>query len=159
MRRHLLIIGAVVASLLLGAGVAAASVPGPDGTIHGCYQTAGLGDGALYVIDSEDECPTGFTGLDWDQTSPSGVAGYEVVTASSTATTPQSQHHSTSVDCPTGKVALGGGGSGERLETTRPVVVEGVATGWFAQVGKLDNVGGTLLTATVWAICATEETP
>jgi len=63
----------VVGSLGL-AGVAYAAIPGPDGVIHGCYQTI---KGSLRVIDSSASCSAGETPLTWNQTGPQGVQGIQ----------------------------------------------------------------------------------
>jgi hypothetical protein len=113
-----------------------------------------LGDGALYVIDSDDSCPTGYTALDWNKTGPAGVSGYEMVTDAVTVPA-NTVRADVTVNCPTGKVALGGGGSSETLEMSKPVVASGNAVGWEAQGRRADPNSGNPLTATVWAICAT----
>ena len=111
MRRALAVAVAAVVFLLLG-GIAWASIPGPDGVIHGCRKNS---DGSLRAIDHTATCPSGWTALNWNQTGPqgpSGVTGYEVVQsqvdipANDTATTVAGE-----AACPSGKVALGGGGS------------------------------------------------
>lgn len=117
MRRRVLAatLGAV-AAVPLGIGVAYASIPAADGTIHGCYQSGSLGNGALYVIDSADTCPSGYTALNWAQTAPMGIAGYEVVSHQFSVAGPRSAGaYTDTVDCPTGKVALGGGAQGATL--------------------------------------------
>lgn len=65
---------AVLASGLLvaGAGVAAATIPAADGTIHGCYITA---NGNLRVVDEGVPCHSSETQLDWSQVGPEGPAG------------------------------------------------------------------------------------
>ncbi|MEI8334878.1 MAG: hypothetical protein WCH74_13660 [Chloroflexota bacterium] len=62
---------AAVVSLILVSGVAlAASIPGPDGVIHGCYDK----QGDVKVVASR-LCPRGSTALDWNQTGPPGPRG------------------------------------------------------------------------------------
>jgi hypothetical protein len=65
-----LIVG--VLSITVLAGVAWASIPGPDGVIHACYKPS---DGKLFVVDSAASCPSGSTALNWNQTGPAGPAG------------------------------------------------------------------------------------
>ena len=145
----------MVVAALFGAGIAYAAIPGPDGVIHGCYST-GLGSGALYVIDSEEECPTGYAALNWDQTAPAGVAGYEVVTFSDSTSQAQAHTVSTQVACPAGKVALGGGVNGPIAMTSRPLLdVNNLATGWYGQVQEQEWTSSNPIHIQVWAICAT----
>jgi hypothetical protein len=66
-------LGAVACALVMG-GIAYASIPGPDGVIHGCYLT----NGNLRVIDSAASCKSNETSLNWNQqgvTGPSGPTG------------------------------------------------------------------------------------
>jgi len=146
MRKWLLGVVVLVAALL-GAGVAYAAIPGPDGVIHGCYST-GLGSGALYVIDSEEECPMGYAALNWNQTAPAGLAGYEVLSPGFVIVGPHSAHtHSASLECPVGKVVLSGGGDG----SSKP---QADGTGWdftFAHGHVFENAE---LHVTAWIICA-----
>jgi hypothetical protein len=61
------------AALLVAAGVAYATIPGPDGVIHGCYARSG---GSLRVIDaSVTNCKSTETSLDWNVQGPQGPAG------------------------------------------------------------------------------------
>ena len=52
--------------------IAFASIPGPDGVIHGCYAKPG---DALRVIDSATQCKSGETSLNFNQTGPQGPQG------------------------------------------------------------------------------------
>jgi len=74
MQRRVLIILAAVTAILIGGGVAWASIPGPDGVIHGCYKTSNPATGSVIVIDSEASCPSGFTALNWRDTQGSVAA-------------------------------------------------------------------------------------
>jgi hypothetical protein len=67
------LIVAILALIAALGGVAIASIPSADGTIHGCYN----GQGALRVIDAEGgaTCAPGETALNWNQTGPPGPAG------------------------------------------------------------------------------------
>lgn len=109
--------GAAVVAFTAGAGAvgaateAWASIPASDGTIHGCYTTTGIGQGALYVIDSAGTCPTGYTELDWSQ---AGVSGYQVYAGTILVNGPRvAGSASGTVTCPAGKVALGAGFSSD----------------------------------------------
>jgi len=65
------LLGAVVAVGF--AGTAYATIPGGDGTIHGCYAKSG---GTLRVIDaSVTNCKSGETALDWSQKGVPGPQG------------------------------------------------------------------------------------
>jgi hypothetical protein len=73
--RRTVITGAAALALVAGgtaAGAAVTSIPGPDGTINGCYDRS---YGNLRVIDSTASCPKGTTSLDWNQTGPQGATG------------------------------------------------------------------------------------
>jgi hypothetical protein len=98
-------IALIVAALLLlgvGAGIAYASIPGPDGVIHGCYKTSNPAQGSVIVIDSAASCPSGFAALNWNQTGPQGLpglAGVHVVEV-------PSFEYTGLIRCPTGETAL-----------------------------------------------------
>jgi hypothetical protein len=103
------VLALVVIVMLLASGVAIASIPGPDGVIHGCYKNS---NGDLIVIDHAANCPGGYTSLNWNQVGPpgpSGIAGHEVVTAQDLVPAFSSFNESVDAFCPTGKVATGGG--------------------------------------------------
>lgn len=70
-KRVLTVLATVVAFLGVGAAVYA-SIPGPDGVIHGCRKTT---DGSARIIDSAASCPSGFTAINWNQTGPQGPTG------------------------------------------------------------------------------------
>lgn len=73
------IAAAVIVGLSIGGGVAWASVPGPDGVIHGCYKASDGGDGgnkgSLRVVDVATDCKKSERTLDWNQTGPQGPQG------------------------------------------------------------------------------------
>ncbi|HEY3435876.1 MAG TPA: hypothetical protein VGK41_09515, partial [Solirubrobacterales bacterium] len=98
-------LGAVTATLG-GWGVAQASIPAADGTIHGCYSSGPLGNGALYVVDSEESCPAGYSTLNWGQSG--GISGYEVVKVSEATTAVSQVQWNATALCPSGKKAIGG---------------------------------------------------
>src|SRR6266542_2753505 len=49
--------------LALAGGAAYASIPAPDGSVHGCYKNSNPAKGALITIDSSESCPSGYTAL------------------------------------------------------------------------------------------------
>lgn len=64
---------AVTVGLMLLSVIAYASIPGPDGVIHGCYKKSG---GTLRVIDrSVANCSRDETSLSWSQQGPAGAQG------------------------------------------------------------------------------------
>lgn len=67
---------ALVALAAIGVGVAAASIPGGDGTITGCYMKS---TGGLRVIDlaKGQKCTTSEVTLPWNQTGPRGLQGLQ----------------------------------------------------------------------------------
>ena len=69
--RYALIILAAVG--LVGVGVALGSIPDGSGVIHGCYKPGGQ----LRVIDTADgqDCKSGESGLNWNQTGTTGPPG------------------------------------------------------------------------------------
>jgi hypothetical protein len=130
--------------LVLGGGIAYASIPDSGGVIHACYAQK---DGSLRVIDSPSQtCGSKETALSWNAQGPqgpqgapgpqgppgaNGVSGYEVVTVHDPA---PSGDADITVTCPSGKKALGGGGEEtppfENLGTvvsSRPLID---GTGW-----------------------------
>lgn len=98
-------LAAAAAVILLGAGVAYASIP-TGGVIHGCYKNL---DGKLRVIDQNlDSCGNSETALDWNQqgvqgptgpqgdtgsTGPQGAQGIQGPQGASGATGPSGSSH------------------------------------------------------------------
>jgi hypothetical protein len=66
---------ALITAALSIAPAAQASIPGPDGVIHGCYPTATGVLATLSVIDSAATCPPGQNPLLWNVTGPTGPPG------------------------------------------------------------------------------------
>lgn len=114
-------ISIAVALLLMAVGaVAYASIPGPDGVIHGCYKTSNPAQGALIAIDSAASCPSGYAALNWNQTGPQGPEGpqgpagtngvsgleykFQVVSVPADST-----YTEVRVFCSSGKTAISGG--------------------------------------------------
>jgi hypothetical protein len=71
-KRIALLVLALVMALLVGGGIASASIPSTVGTINGCRKNT---DGTLRVIDSAASCPNGWTSLNWAQ-NPMGELNY-----------------------------------------------------------------------------------
>lgn len=132
--------------------MANASVPAPDGTINGCYKTSDIGQGSLYVIDSDSTCPAGYTSINWNQ--PVGLRGYQVYRGSVTTVGP---HSAGSIDgtitCPSGKVALGAGSNSSVTES----VPTSDGTGWVFTypIPSLDSGSDYVFSASI--TCATSE--
>lgn len=158
MRKRIALIAAMVLALGVGAGIAYASIPGPDGVIHGCYKTSNPGQGGLIAIDSAATCPSGFTALNWNQTGPQGapgVSGYGFVSRSYTGPF-ASGPINFSVDCPTGKSVLWGGGVSvpAKAMVELDVSLDGNGKAFRSIIG-FDNTAGDLTQVTATAICAT----
>jgi hypothetical protein len=124
---------AVGVALLFGGGMAVASIPESNGTIHGCYKTS---DGKLRVIDSNATCSSGETPLNWSQTGPKGdagepgpagedgVSGYEQVTGQTANAIfgGSGGQYVIKGECPEGKVVTGGGYSIGGNEATKVAI-------------------------------------
>jgi hypothetical protein len=102
LKRFLIVIGLALTLLGAGAGVAYASIPAPDGVIHGCYKTS---TGMLIAIDSSASCPSGYTALNWNQTGPQGPAGSPGLSGIHVVTLVNAPQYG-ELDCPSGEVAL-----------------------------------------------------
>jgi hypothetical protein len=111
MKKISIIIAAIIALGLVGGAIDYASIPGPDGVIHGCRKNS---DGSLRAIDSAASCPSGWTALNWSQTGlegpagTNGVIGYEVVQQRVSFPYNSGQQQTFRLDCPTGKLPLSG---------------------------------------------------
>ena len=119
-------LGAVLAGLMAG-GIAYASIPDSNGVVHACYQK---NSGSVHVIGTNPTVGGGACGsnelaLDWNQTGPSGPSGPEGGSGQSGPSGPSGvlgrevvsndETHGfgtylMEAECPTGKVAVGGGG-------------------------------------------------
>lgn len=145
MKKWLLAAVGAVLLAVAGAGIAYASIPGPDGTVNGCYRTAGLGQGSLYVIDSGDTCPSGYTSLNWSQSAAPSIVTKDVV-----YTPPGGSAFFTdiqTVDCPSGLHALNGGIVQTAASTAWQTAISGGATGNAGQAivqpaAEIDDTGG-----------------
>lgn len=153
-----------LAALLVGAGIAVATIPDANGTVHACVKK---NKGGVYVIDpgAGQSCGKDVA-LDWNTagaTGPPGTAGpqgfdgFQGSPGSSgyekqrdQESTDGSGNGSAEADCPSGKVALAGG-----YELTYGVVPLRSAptsdgSGWVVHVTGTAN---SLFAA--YAICAT----
>lgn len=166
MSRRYKFVALLAAVLVLAVGgIAYASIPGPDGVIHGCYKTSNPAQGALIAIDSAASCPSGYAALNWNQTGPqgpagaNGVSGVEKVdfTPAPTNSYVAGQRYSVAVSCTTGKVVLGGGFSAPTDVSSAGYVVTSrpggdPATEW--RVEAIPNASYTGYGYSVYAICA-----
>ena len=126
-------LGAVAAAFAVS-GIAYASIPSPDGVIHGCYTKSG---GSLRVIDdSVTNCKSGETSLNWNQTGargPTGQAGPTGVTGPSGPVGPQGPSSAQSISASfvplSGKttVATMNVGAGAYAIQTKTVVADDAA--------------------------------
>jgi hypothetical protein len=160
-------IALIVAALLVfgvGAGIAYASIPGPDGVIHGCYKTSNPAQGALIAIDSTASCPSGYAALNWNQTGPQGspgISGYQAITQTFTRFAGVAANGiNTDLFCPSGKKILGGGydvfnAPQFTVYASRPLLTgpQSANDGWrltFSHPALQSDVNYDL-----WAVCAT----
>ena len=156
-----------LAAILVGAKIAVATIPETDGTVHGCVKSNKVGQ--LYLIDPGAGQTCGKdTPLDWNKPGAQGTKGIDgpkgftgfMGTAGSGGYEQQSAQYTTdgsgdgsgSADCPSGKVALGGGFV---MTDIKMVPLESApksdGSGWTVSVTDAPNSGFT-----VYAICATD---
>jgi hypothetical protein len=148
-----------MAAVLIGSGIAWASIPAPGGTINGCRKNT---DGSMRVIDSTASCPSGYTALNWNQ---AGGVGALTVQANESVAYGQAQGtiERAGVNCPTGMVATGGGFvSVASLDekwvpiASSPLIQSGQAVGWEALIemeGTPLPPGSGNAVLTVYAVC------
>ena len=138
--------GAAGAALLLitGATVAGASIPDSGGSIHGCYKDSDLDKGSLYVIDSAETCPTGYTALNWNQTVPRSGASQDFDLSPG--------EHRITMLCPTGYAVFSGGWSqgadNVHIFSSRPQYTP--TEGWVFDV---DNTAASNAGMSFYVIC------
>jgi hypothetical protein len=176
-------VGAVGVVVVFGAG-AVASVPSPDGTIHGCYAKTG---GSTRIIDpASQRCTASERPISWSQRGPrgprglrgpagtngtngtagsngtDGVSGYEqVVKQFTNQQLPLDEEYAAS--CPGDKKVLGGGVIVQLLDDDGLVRfgdaplwdVPNGASGWVAYVRQDAVAGFTNATVAMQIICAT----
>lgn len=75
--RRAVIAAGVGALVLVGWGVAAASIPDANGTVHACYNVKNLlrPIGDVRIVDASTPCQSSERAIGWNQTGPAGPAG------------------------------------------------------------------------------------
>ena len=125
----------VVIGLTLG-GVAFATIPGADGTIHGCYRK---NSGDLRVVDDTTEtCRNNESRLDWNAQGPRGPAGSSHVFQASLdiATVAETPTTLVTVDVPAGNYVV----LGKSTHFSDPVFA---SCSLFAGANELDRASWT----------------
>jgi hypothetical protein len=159
--RALIVLGAALA-LGIGGGVAVAQIPSADGTIRACYD----GGGALKVIDEGKTCPKGWKGpITWNQQGvpgQDGFSGYEIVQAQGLDPVEYSVNGiSRQINCPEGKVPVGGGGgigaltnssSSNGLALLNRSAFNAEHTGWGITAVKRDGTNWEVGDSVQWFI-------
>lgn len=161
-------ITAVVCSMavLLGARLAAATIPDTNGTVHGCMKKA---NGQLYLINpgAGETCGKD-TPLDWNKTGaagqqgiagPTGYTGVQGAAGSSgyvqthdQETADSSGNGSAEAKCPSGEVAIAGG---YELTGPKPMVPLHSAPASDGSGWVVDVADGPSQTFSAYAICVT----
>lgn len=105
MLRRIIQTGLVAAAVAAVAGVAYGAIPSANGTITACVDSKG----AVKVIDAEAgaTCGAGKQTLTWNKQGKDGVSGREVVTLETPSNSVD--YKALQVNCPAGKVPVGGG--------------------------------------------------
>jgi hypothetical protein len=152
-----------LAAILVGAAIATATIPAPDGTVHGCIKSKGQ----LYVIDpSGGETCGKDTALDWNKPGaggPQGIQGPKGFTgAQGTAgssgyertfdqeSTDGSGNGTAEADCSTGKVAVAGGYEISSSLVPLHSAPTNDGSGWVVEMTGTPNAAFT-----AFAICVT----
>lgn len=81
-----------IAALGAGGAFAAASIPGPDGTLSACYSTNGALDGRVRLVNGPGDCRRDENFIQWNQrgpTGPQGLVGAQGATGPQGETGPQ----------------------------------------------------------------------
>lgn len=166
MKRRIALIAAALLLLGIGASIAYASIPGPDGVIHGCYKTNNPAQGGVIVIDSAATCPSGFAPLNWNQMGPQGppgLLGVEYVEhVQSQGPAIPGAVLGLSVSCPPGKSPIGGGGHVDPLGGMNNIVMKaswayappGSGGSWNVQFENVGTQDRGNLTVHAFATCA-----
>jgi hypothetical protein len=184
-----IIVGSVALSFVAVFATAYATIPDATGIIHGCYR---LSDGSLRVFDIDDPtagCDAATEGpVDWHEMGPQGPAGPQgsqgvagpagpsgpqgpagingvsgLVKVSATTAANSFDGKIAEVDCPPGKVVVGGGAftlfTDDGMVNTGGLVLRSSGPhphadrqGWLAQVGEGKSTSKNWF-VTVYAIC------
>jgi hypothetical protein len=161
-RKRLLGLAAAGVAAVAG-GAAYAAIPDRNGVIHACYNR--FGGGAVRVIDaSRETCRFGESPISWTgsgRARPGTSTGPHQVTSSHDVPTPAPAGATWFADCPSGEVAVGGGGLIERfgdggfvgrlpLYGSVPYLAD--PQGWVVTAGPAPGKGH--ITITVYVTCA-----
>ncbi len=166
--RKLIFVAVVVAGLLGIGAFAYASIPGPDGVIHGCRKTSNPAVGAVIVVDSEATCPSGYEPLNWNQTGPQAAPPQVVQATVEVVVGGSNPDLAIEVYCPSwqsGERALGGGGAipGDQDPNVQWVltasdVIEENAThnpvGWRVQAHRFGGTSTNVGSLVAHVVCA-----
>lgn len=153
-RKTGVILASGAALALVGGVLAYASIPDAGGVINGCYKDGALNKGSLYVIDSAETCPSGYTALNWNQTGPQGPAGPNLVPRSGATRDIDVATGASRVTvlCPEGYAVFSGGwsqgGDWVRILSSRPQYTP--TEGW---VFDIDNTATSPAGMSFYAIC------
>jgi hypothetical protein len=138
--RVTMLISATAAALVAGA-VAVAAIPGPDGTITGCYSNT---NGSLRVVNAAANCVAGETVLTWSKTGPTGPKGPTGANGPKGATGPKGANGAAGPKGATGpagpKGTTGAAGAAGAKGATGAVGPKG-STGASGPVGPTGAVG------------------
>jgi hypothetical protein len=163
-----LIVGGAVLALGLGGGVAIADIPSStDGTVAACLLKPGV---AIRLINARADArrstpPWSRSSCRWLRSradGSDGVSGYEVVQRTNTTTVGGALTFSSTIECPAGKVATGGGATAFHFAVfvadDNPLVISPAteATGWaasWARNGGRPFADNYELTYRIFAIC------
>jgi hypothetical protein len=141
----------IVVGLAAGS-IAYATIPDSSGVIHGCYTNTG----ALRVIDTDAgaTCRANETALEWNQTGPPGLSGYEQVIGTWAGGTDTVK--TAVASCGSGKKVLGGGYTlaGNNLNVFVWTNGPSSESSWAVQATK-NPADGTNWTLVPYALCAT----
>ena len=168
------VVVAAAVVVVLGAGIARATIPDSVGTIHGCYKKA---TGDLSVIDpgAGATCKPSEASLDWGQKGvdgsagpqgvqghagpqgaqgPDGVADYQIVTAQATTAINGSPPATAffSASCPAGTITTGGGYQIPASANVTPVNSSSDGSSWL-----VDVTGDAGVTVTAYAVCVDKQ--
>ena len=167
-KRHLIIALVLVLVLIAVQGVAA----GGGGVIYGCYHKT---NGKLRIVRSPRQCKKTEMPIRWNKVGPEGppgpagkpgpqgepgISGHEIVYLQTDLDSEPSK--TATVDCPVGKLVLGGGALitpsfADPNRDTAPVVLRSSAPngdhGWYAKALEIGAYGFEWH-LTVYAICA-----